>query len=106
MQPAQPLAIAVIGCGAHGRGHVLHFNELPEARVVAVADTERERARGVAEAFSVPHHYADYRDLLANHALDIVSLALPRPRIATRPSPPTWRKPKTSSRQPKPRTSC
>ena len=22
MQPAQPLAIAVIGCGAHGRGHV------------------------------------------------------------------------------------
>jgi len=77
MQPAQPLAIAVIGCGAHGRGHVLHFNELPEARVVAVADTERERARGVAEAFSVPHHYADYRDLLASHALDIVSLALP-----------------------------
>jgi predicted dehydrogenase len=31
----------------------------------------------VAEAFSVPHRYADYRDLLANHALDIVSLALP-----------------------------
>ena len=77
MQPAQPLAVAVIGCGAHGRGHVLHFNELPEARGVAVADTECERARGVAEAFSVPHHYADYRDLLANHALDIVSLALP-----------------------------
>ena len=77
MQAAQPLAVAVIGCGAHGRGHVLHFTELPEARGVAVADTERERARGVAEAFSVPHHYADYRDLLANHALDIVSLALP-----------------------------
>ena len=52
MQPALPLAVAVIGCGAHGRGHVLHFNELPEARVVAVADTERERARGVAGALA------------------------------------------------------
>ena len=38
MQPAQPLAVAIIGCGAPGRGHVHHFNELPEARLVAVAD--------------------------------------------------------------------
>ena len=46
--------------------------------MVAVADVDRDRARQVAGEFGVPHHYGDYRELLARHRLDIVSLALPQ----------------------------
>ena len=72
-----PLAVGVIGCGAHGRGHVMHYGELPEARVIAVADANPQRAEAVAAEFGVEHHYADYRTMLARHPLDLISLALP-----------------------------
>lgn len=71
------LKIGVIGCGGHGRGRIGRYAEIPDAELVAVADANPERAREAALAFSVPHHYADYREMLARHALDIVSLALP-----------------------------
>jgi predicted dehydrogenase len=71
------LKIGVIGCGGHGRGHIGRYAEIPDAELVAVADANPERAREAALAFGVPHPYADYREMFARHALDIVSLALP-----------------------------
>ena len=72
-----PLAVGVIGCGAHGRGHVMHYGELAETRVVAVADADPQRAEAVAAEFGVEYHYADYHAMLARHPLDLISLALP-----------------------------
>ena len=71
------LKIGVIGCGGHGRGHIGRYAEIPDAELVAVADANPERAREAASEFGVPHPYADYREMLARHPLDIVSLALP-----------------------------
>ena len=73
----EPLSVAVIGCGGHGRGHIQTFAKLPQARLVAVADINGERAREAAACFGVPHYYSDYGQLLSRHRPDIVSLALP-----------------------------
>jgi predicted dehydrogenase len=71
------LKIGVIGCGGHGRGHLGRYREIPDAELVAVADLNPDRAREAAAEFGAPHHYADYREMFARHALDVVSLALP-----------------------------
>ena len=69
---------AVIGCGAQGRGgHVANYAKMEEVSLVAVCDVNFERAQTVAKEFSVPHAYADYREMLEKHALDLVSVCTP-----------------------------
>lgn len=75
---ADRLAVAVIGCGGQGRGpHVGGWRQTEGVDVVAVCDVDVERARQTAQDQGVPHAYADYRQLLANHRLDIVSVVTP-----------------------------
>ncbi len=71
------LKVGIVGCGAHGRGHIQSYAEIPEAEIVAVVDMNPDRAQKAAVEFGVPHHYTDYREMLERHPLDIVSLALP-----------------------------
>ena len=71
------LKVGIVGCGAHGRGHIQSYAEIPEAEIVAVVDMNPDRAQKAAVEFGVPHHYTDYRTMLERHPLDIVSLALP-----------------------------
>ena len=71
------LKAGVIGCGGHSHRHLQTYAEMPEMELVAVADLNPERARAAAEKFGAPHHYTDYREMLARHALDVVSLSLP-----------------------------
>ena len=71
------LKVGIIGCGAHGRGHINGYAELPEGEVVAVSDNDSDKAREASLAFDVGHYYTDYREMLDKHALDVVSLALP-----------------------------
>ena len=69
---------AVIGCGAQGRGgHVANYAKMDEVSLVAVCDANLERAQAVAKEFKVPHAYADYREMLEKHALDLVSVCTP-----------------------------
>lgn len=71
------LKVGIVGCGAHGRGHIQSYAEIPEAEIVAIVDMNPDRAQKAAVEFGVPHHYTDYREMLERHPLDIVSLALP-----------------------------
>ena len=71
------LKVGIVGCGAHGRGHIQSYAEIPEAEIIAVVDLNPDRAQKAAVEFGVPHHYTDYREMLERHPLDIVSLALP-----------------------------
>jgi predicted dehydrogenase len=70
--------VAIIGCGWAGEQHVRALENMPHrARVVAVADD----ADGVAEArardWRVPRWSTDFRDLLAEGAIDAVAICLP-----------------------------
>ena len=68
----------VIGTGIVGgawHSHVYH--NLPGAELVAVCDLDEGRAREIAERYSVPHVFTDFRDLLARDDIVAVSIATP-----------------------------
>jgi predicted dehydrogenase len=45
---ADQIRVAVVGAGYFGRFHAEHYSRNPRAKLVAVVDTNEERARGVA----------------------------------------------------------
>jgi len=63
-----PLNIALAGCGFMGSMHAQIYAQLPEARLVAVADRRVEvaRAKLAKLGFSIPV-YGTVEDLLASH---------------------------------------
>ena len=68
------LRTAVVGVGYLGRFHAEKLASMPGVRLVAVADTELERARTIAAAHGCEAH-ADYRALLG--AVDAVCVVVP-----------------------------
>lgn len=65
---------AVIGVGSLGRHHARIHHELPEAELVAVVDTDLERARSYADTYGC-EALADARELIGR--VDAVSIAAP-----------------------------
>jgi predicted dehydrogenase len=62
-----PIRIGVVGCGAIAQVHHMpNLHDLPDLfQVTAVCDVSPGAAAFVAKKFHTPHHYTDYRDLLA-----------------------------------------
>lgn len=76
-QAAGPLRAAVVGVGYLGRFHAQKYARLPEARLVAVVDSDPETARKVGAELDVPA-LTDFREILGE--VDAVSLAVPTPQ--------------------------
>lgn len=77
-QQDSTLRIGVIGAGAIATlGHIPGLQKLEGVEVVSVCDTNAERARSVAERFSISEHHSDYQQLLAEDELDAVTVAVP-----------------------------
>jgi predicted dehydrogenase len=73
-----PLGIGIIGTGGISRSHVAGYRALGEqARLVAVADIDGERARVAAAEWGVEHAFSDYRELLELKEVDAVSVCTP-----------------------------
>jgi predicted dehydrogenase len=68
----------VIGAGTWGSLHARVYADLPDARLVAVCDTDAGRAAAVATPFGA-RPYTDYHALLADPEVHAVSIALPDP---------------------------
>jgi predicted dehydrogenase len=72
-----PLSVAVIGVGRMGSHHARTYAKLPQARLVAVVDSNVERAAVIADQYgcdSLP----DVASLLRKHpGIDAVSVAVP-----------------------------
>ncbi len=68
--------IAVIGAGEMGAAHVDNWRQAGHA-VVAVADTDLGRAQALATTYRIPNACADYQALLADPAVEIVSICTP-----------------------------
>lgn len=67
------LNIGIIGAGRIGKVHAATIAyRAPAARLLAVADTDRAAAQALAEKHGIPHATADYREVLANPAIQAV----------------------------------
>ncbi len=80
-----PYRVGIIGTGrpwksdgATGFGmshwHAEGYKASPDAEIVALADINLDNARAFQAQHGGEHLYADYREMLANEALDIVSV--------------------------------
>ncbi len=74
--PAQ-IGMAVIGAGIMGKLHARVYNQLPQCRLVAVADLNGERARSLAAELGGVDWYEDYAAMLADERIQAVSVATP-----------------------------
>jgi predicted dehydrogenase len=76
MNENEPIGLGLVGCGAFGQFCMEAFGELPNVRVLAVADTIEEAARAVSERFGVPG-FTDIPSLLSVHDISVVHVATP-----------------------------
>jgi len=76
--PRAPLGLAVIGVGVMGKRHAENLvRSVPAARVLVVADTDRERARAVANELGVAKFTANSEEALRQPGVEAVVLASP-----------------------------
>ena len=71
------LRLGLIGCGFFAQNHLHAWRDLKAEGVdlVAVCDTDAERAKAAAASFGVPRWYTDAREMLANEQLGLVDIA-------------------------------
>ena len=72
-----PINVAVIGLGYIGMDHLDAYTRDPNARVVAVCDSDSEWLRNVKIRYDIPEIYTDYHELLANRDIQAVSVCTP-----------------------------
>lgn len=75
-QPFRPLRTAVIGAGHMGAIHARVYSQLPTSRLVAIVDTDIQKAKQLSDRYGCKA-YDDYRRILDQ--VDAVTIATPTP---------------------------
>lgn len=73
----RPLRAGVIGLGWAGQQHMEAYATLPGVELVAIAGMEDEPRAALGEKYGVERRYADWKELVADGGLDVVSVAVP-----------------------------
>ena len=73
----EKIRFGIIGCGNIGPTHAGAIQQIEDARLVAVADTDRDRAEKVAEKHGVGRVYDRHTDLIADPEIDAVCICTP-----------------------------
>jgi len=72
------LGFGIIGVGAIGRLHAEHLaKHIPNASLVAIADSYVAAAKEVAKKLDVENVYADYNEMLDNKDVEAIAIAAP-----------------------------
>ncbi len=69
-----PVPVAIIGVGSMGKNHARIYSEMPQAKLVAVVDADRERAELCSRKFNTAF-YTDYREVIGK--VKAVVIAVP-----------------------------
>jgi len=78
MTDGRPIRVGVLGAGAWARGaHLPGYRRDPRCRVVAIADTELDRARQAAGDFDIPDAVADPGELVRRDDIDVIDVCTP-----------------------------
>jgi myo-inositol 2-dehydrogenase / D-chiro-inositol 1-dehydrogenase len=73
----QDVGVGLVGAGFVADLHAAAFKLVPNAQLVAVASATEEHARGFAAQHEIANAYTDYRRLIEDDAVDVISVALP-----------------------------
>ena len=77
------IRVGIIGAnmdyGWGGRAHVPAILALPEYELYSIASSSQDSANATAQRLNVPFAYGDYRDLIANPDVDLVSVTVKAP---------------------------
>ena len=73
---------AVIGLGRHGMRHVQAYQQLDNAEIVAVCDVRPENVDAAVAELPAARGYVDWRQLLNNERLDVISVVTNGPTHA------------------------
>lgn len=71
------IGAGIVGVGKIGRAHAAAIKEIDCARLAAIAVRDSVHAASLASALQVPRFYSDFRDLIADPAIDIVHVCTP-----------------------------
>ncbi|MGC1227824.1 MAG: Gfo/Idh/MocA family oxidoreductase, partial [Candidatus Sulfotelmatobacter sp.] len=72
------LGVGVVGVGEMGRRHAENLRRnVPEARLIAIADVSQERARQTAAELEIEHSYNSLEAMLENKDIEAVVIATP-----------------------------
>ena len=58
------IQLGVVGCGWAGRQAINAANATSRLNVIAIAERDPARRMEAGDEYTVPHRYADYRELL------------------------------------------
>ena len=73
---------AVIGLGRHGMRHLQAYQRLENVEIVAVCDVKQENVSAAVAEFRTARGYDDWRQLLSNERLDVISVVTNGPTHA------------------------
>ncbi len=67
--------IGMVGAGNIAcNAHLPAYKKVTNAKVMAIADLDIERAKKAAESFGIPHYYGSVAEMLANEDIDAVDI--------------------------------
>lgn len=70
------IRIGVIGAGMISREHLDHYSKIPQAKVVAVCDTNITAAEQAAAQYGIESVYTDFHEMLKRDDIDAVDVCL------------------------------
>ena len=73
----KPIGIGIVGCGRISDLHLLGYHNRPDAKVVAVCESNIKRGKQKAKEWHVEKVYGDYAELLKDPEIDLVELLVP-----------------------------
>src|SRR6185295_3562358 len=73
---------AVIGLGRHGMRHVQAYQLIENVEIVAVCDVRSENVNAAVAEFPSTRGYLDWRELLEQERLDVISVVTNGPTHA------------------------
>lgn len=72
--PVSRVRTCIVGAGDNARKHIVGWQAVQDAKVIAVVDLDETRARDLAEEFEIPSFSIDYRSTIARPDINIISL--------------------------------
>ena len=73
----EKICVGIVGLGLAATAHIRGYLSHSEAVVLAVCDSDRERAAAFGERYGIERVYTSFADLLADGDVDLIDIATP-----------------------------